>query len=298
MRTRKKTRTRISLRTRRRKNLSQTKRTHLSPSVLPIGPSCLSPGVLPMAFMRHTPSHPHRQTDGPKHNGPSGTTHSIALPQAPIKLARQSAASHSQDVREGPIRSAVTLIRREASLLPRHGRENWGHGNCWEFFKRTARHQEDSQPDIRSRFIYQARLDTHKQPGIKRTARHQEDSLPDSLPDSTAQQQALLRRIPVHTLQPFFAIRSRFIIQARLDTNKQPGIKRTARHQEDSQPDSLSPPLETVLAKACTCQRANSVSLFKPDSRAMKTDSIARYQECRLSLRMQTCTILDRWHIL
>ena len=239
-RTRKKTRTRISLRTRRRKNLSQTKRTHLSPSVLPIGRSCLSPGVLPMAFMRHTPSHPHRQTDGPKHNGPSGTTHSIALPQAPIKLARQSAASHSQDVREGPIRSAVTLIRREASLLPRHGRENWGHGNCWEFFKRTARHQEDSQPDIRSRFIYQARLDTHKQPGIKRTA----------------------------------------------------------RHQEDSQPDSLSTPLETVLAEACTCQRANSVSLFKPDSRAMKIDSIARYQECRLSLRMQTCTILDRWHIL
>ena len=227
------------MRTRRRKNLSQTKRTHLSPSVLPIGRSCLSPGVLPMAFMRHTPSHPHRQTDGPKHNGPSGTTHSIALPQAPIKLARQSAASHSQDVREGPIRSAVTLIRREASLLPRHGREN-----------------------------------------------------------STAQQQALLRRIPVHTLQPLFAIRSRFIIQAKLDTNKQPGIRRTARHQEDSQPDSLSPPLETVLAKACTCQRANSVSLFKPDSRAMKTDSIARYQECRLSLRMQTCTILDRWHIL
>ena len=108
-----------TLRTRRRKNPSQTKRTHLSPSVLPIGRSCLSPGVLPMAFMRHTPSHPHRQTDGPKHNGPSGTTHSIALPQAPIKLARQSAASHSQDVREGPIRDAVTLIHREASLLRR-----------------------------------------------------------------------------------------------------------------------------------------------------------------------------------
>ena len=52
----------------------------------------------------------------------------------------------------------------------------------------------------------QARLDTHKQPGIKRTARHQEDSQPD--------------------------IRSRFIIQARLDTHKEPGIKRTARHQE------------------------------------------------------------------
>ena len=61
----------------------------------------------------------------------------------------------------------------------------------------------------------------------------------------------------------FFAIRSRFISQARLDTHKQPGIKRTARHQEDSQPDSLSTPLETVLAEACTCQRANSVSVFQ-----------------------------------
>ena len=89
MRTRKKTRTRISLRTRRRKNLSQTNRKPLQFQVTtPHNASrtqtplrtvalsiefetnrkpnahtsrlacCLSPGVLPMAFMDHTPSHP------------------------------------------------------------------------------------------------------------------------------------------------------------------------------------------------------------------------------------------------
>ena len=47
--------------------------------------------------------------DGPKHSGPSGATHSIALPQAPIKLATQSAVSHSQDVRERPIRGDVIV---------------------------------------------------------------------------------------------------------------------------------------------------------------------------------------------
>ena len=45
-----------------------------------------------------------------------------------------------------------------------------------------------------------------------------------------------------------FAIRSRFISQARLDTHTQPSIERTARHQEESQPDSLSTPADSTAA--------------------------------------------------
>ena len=101
--------------------------------------------------------------DGPKHNGPSRATHSIALPQAAIKLAtqRSSSSSHSS------ISSSVTrhaIRRRSAPRIrkaPRRSKHfyvgsRYTHSSLFRApfpihyssqtrYSQIARYQEDSQ---------------------------------------------------------------------------------------------------------------------------------------------------------
>ena len=124
-------------------------------------------------------------------------------------------------------------------------------------FEAYWRHIGSAAPIVPGRAPFLARLyaavtvpaDRSKggQPGVKRTASR------ISVPDSFIKPDSILTNSQV--------------------SRGQPGIRRTASRIVGHQ----STPLETVLAEACTCQRANSVSLFQFSGQRVSMASVAKF---------------------